>query len=80
MQSTDSSSAQSHDSRLFGFIPSEIALSVATVPVLVGLVSAQALARTIAEVGALSEEVFRGDRLPTLDFPENVSDTPTDQR
>lgn len=78
MQSTDSSSAQSRDSLLFGFVPSEIALSVATVPLLVGLVSAQALARAIAEVGAMSEEVFRGDRLPTLDFSEG-SDTPTDQ-
>ena len=75
MESTRSSS-QFRDSLLLGFIPSEIALSAATVPVLVGLVSAQVIASAIAEIGAMSEELFRGDRLPILDFSETPVDHP----
>lgn len=79
MESTRSSS-QLRDSLLLGFIPSEIALSAATVPVLVGLVSAQVIASAIAEIGAISEELFRGDRLPILDFSEPSVDHPHPDR
>ncbi|NDJ17285.1 hypothetical protein [Myxacorys almedinensis] len=79
MQSTDLSSAGDRDSLRLGFIPSGLVLSAATVPVLVGLVSAQALASAIADIGAMSEEIFRGDRLPTLDFSEASAAPSPDQ-
>ncbi len=45
-------------------------LSFATVPLLVGLVGAKALAEAVRELGLLSEDLFRGDRLPILNVPE----------
>ncbi len=53
----------------FDAIPSELLLSLATAPLLVGLRAGQALAQFLQEVGEASEEVFRGDRLPVLNFP-----------
>lgn len=47
----------------------EALLSFATVPLLIGLVAGKALAEVVQEIGLLSEEVFRGDRLPTLNVP-----------
>lgn len=44
-------------------------LSLATVPLLAALLGSKALAEWGQELGQLSEEVFRGDRLPTIDFP-----------
>lgn len=44
-------------------------LSLATVPLLAALLSGKALAEWVQELGEMSEEVFRGDRLPTIDFP-----------
>lgn len=46
-------------------------LQLSTVPVLFALVTAKALAPTIGAISDASEEVFRGDRLPILPFPEN---------
>jgi hypothetical protein len=48
----------------------DLMLSVAALPVLVGLVSARAAAKTMQDLGTLSEEIFRGDRLPILEFPD----------
>jgi hypothetical protein len=45
-------------------------LSVVTFPLLVGLGVARPLTQGIVELGRLSEEVFRGDRLPILPFPD----------
>jgi len=47
-----------------------IYLSFVTFPLLVGLGVARPLTEGIIELGKLSEEVFRGDRLPILPFPE----------
>ena len=47
-----------------------IYLSLVTFPLLVGLGVARPLTEGIIELGKLSEEVFRGDRLPILPFPE----------
>ncbi|HEY9805100.1 MAG TPA: hypothetical protein V6D04_00910 [Candidatus Obscuribacterales bacterium] len=44
-------------------------LSLATLPVLAALIGGKALAEWVQELGEMSEEVFRGDRLPTIDFP-----------
>lgn len=44
----------------------ETALSVLTVPFLGGLVGARSLLAGLITLGEVSEEVFRGDRLPIL--------------
>ncbi|MBD2120199.1 hypothetical protein [Trichocoleus sp. FACHB-262] len=44
-------------------------LSLATVPLLAFLLSGKALAECVQELGQMSEELFRGDRLPNIDFP-----------
>lgn len=49
-------------------ISTDILLSMATIPVLLGLVGARAIAEGIVELGRASEEVFRGDRLPVLNL------------
>ena len=57
--------------RIFGFLDPDIALSLATAPVLIALVGGAAIAQTLQDLGTVSEELFRGDRLPHLDFPPN---------
>lgn len=54
-------------------IPTDILLSLATGPVLLGVLSLQAISSSLQTLGLASEEVFRGDRLPVLPFPESVS-------
>jgi hypothetical protein len=51
-------------------ISSSTLLQLGTVPVLVGLVAVKALVPTLNAIATASEEVFRGDRLPILPFPE----------
>lgn len=51
-------------------------LSLATVPVLIGVLGGRAILQAVQELGQLSEEVFRGDRLPLLTFPPTVIDQP----
>ena len=45
-------------------------VSLATVPVLLGILTAHSLAENLLQLGQASEEIFRGDRLPILNFPE----------
>ena len=54
-------------------ISSDIVLSLATGPVLVGLLANKAINELLSEIGLYSEEIFRGDRLPILNFPQNPS-------
>ena len=49
--------------------PVELALALTTAPVLVALVGARVLASTVQNLGQWSEELFRGDRLPSLPPP-----------
>lgn len=51
-------------------IPTEIVLSLATGPLLLGILASKAALELLQGIGAASEEVFRGDRLPILDFPD----------
>ncbi|HIK55004.1 MAG TPA: hypothetical protein IGS37_07565 [Synechococcales cyanobacterium M55_K2018_004] len=51
-----------------GSLPIEIFLSVATIPLLAGLVASRAIAELVKTLGQTSEELFRGDRLPVLRF------------
>ena len=52
-------------------IPTELLLSLATGPVLLGILSMQAIGSWVQGAGVASEEVFRGDRLPVLPFPDS---------
>lgn len=46
-----------------------IGLSLATLPLLVGLVMMKTMSQEGSVWGEESEEIFRGDRLPLLNFP-----------
>jgi len=52
-------------------VPSDILLSLVTLPMLGGLVVAGAAAEFLASISIESEEVFRGSRLPVLNFPQS---------
>ena len=46
-------------------------ISIVTGPFLLGLLGAQAIAESLTQLGLASEELFRGERLPTLqNIPE----------
>jgi hypothetical protein len=47
----------------------DLLLGAATVPLLLGLVGVKVLSKLVQDAGQLSEEVFRGDRLPILTQP-----------
>jgi hypothetical protein len=53
-----------------GPFPASLCLSLVTSSFLLSLVVAQSLVQKLIEVGEMSEEFFRGDRLPVLNFPE----------
>lgn len=50
-------------------IPSDLVLSLLALPLLGGLLAAKATAEFVSSIGIESEEVFRGSRLPLLNFP-----------
>jgi hypothetical protein len=52
-------------------IPTEFFLSLAAGPMLLGVLSAGAVFSWLQAAGVASEEVFRGDRLPVLNFPNS---------
>lgn len=52
-------------------IPAELLLSLATAPMLLGVLSTQAVFSWLQEAGINSEELFRGERLPILHFPDS---------
>ncbi len=49
-----------------GSLSTEVLVGLATAPMLLGLVAAKVLSDAVREAGQLSEEMFRGDRLPLL--------------
>ncbi|MBW4663336.1 MAG: hypothetical protein KME01_03910 [Chroococcus sp. CMT-3BRIN-NPC107] len=51
-------------------IASNTLLQLGTLPLLAALVAGKALTPAIKAISTGSEEVFRGDRLPILPFPE----------
>lgn len=52
-------------------IPTDLLLSLTVAPVLLGVLSMQAIGSWLESAGIASEEVFRGDRLPILHFPDS---------
>lgn len=54
--------------------PVEIIISLATGPLLLGVLCGKASLKFLQAIGEASEEVFRGDRLPVLQFPKAESE------
>ncbi|MEP0829895.1 hypothetical protein NDI48_01600 [Microcoleus sp. AS-A8] len=51
--------------------PTEFFLSLAVGPLLLGVLATDAIFSWLQTTGINSEEVFRGERLPVLHFPES---------
>ena len=52
-------------------IPTELCLSFATVPIILSILSMEAVSSCLETAGVKSEEIFRGVRLPVIPFPES---------
>jgi hypothetical protein len=50
-------------------VPSDVLVSLATVPLLLIIVGSRVFADIMQDWGQGSEEIFRGDRLPLLRIP-----------
>ncbi len=57
---------------LFFSIPSGLLLQLGAGAMLGLLLGSKAIAETLQTIGQASEEIFRGDRLPLLEFPEET--------
>ncbi|BAY76253.1 hypothetical protein NIES25_27020 [Nostoc linckia NIES-25] len=55
----------------FFSIPQSFFLQIGTASMVLLLVTQKATVKALEAIGEASEEVFRGDRLPILDFPED---------
>ncbi|WP_026731591.1 hypothetical protein [Fischerella sp. PCC 9605] len=64
------SSANSGLNLVLFTIPQSFLLQMGTASVLMLLIAEKAAVETLQALGEASEELFRGDRLPILDFPE----------
>ena len=53
-------------------IPQSLILQIGTASMLAALVAQEAAIQTMEAMGEASEELFRGERLPILDFPEQT--------
>jgi hypothetical protein len=51
-------------------MPSDWLISLATTPLLLMLGGSKVLVDAVLDLSQTSEEVFRGDRLPVLKFPQ----------
>ncbi|MBD0388961.1 MAG: hypothetical protein KME50_33670 [Nostoc desertorum CM1-VF14] len=52
-------------------IPQSFLLQIGTASILLLLITGKTTVRALEGIGEASEELFRGDRLPILDFPED---------
>ena len=57
-----------------------LVIAVTTIPVVALILATRGVARATLEVGQLSEELFRGDRLPILTFPLEPDDVNDDRK
>lgn len=70
-QSTPEPQLESQTSQAAPFkMPSDWLISLATTPILLVLGGSKVLVDTVLDFSQASEEVFRGDRLPVLKFPQ----------
>ncbi|MDZ8068648.1 MAG: hypothetical protein RMY64_23955 [Nostoc sp. DedQUE08] len=51
-------------------IPQSLLLQIGTASILLLLITGKTTVRALEAIGEASEELFRGDRLPNLDFPD----------
>ena len=58
----------------FVSIPQSFLLQIGTASILLLLTTQKTTVKTLESMGKASEELFRGDRLPILPFPEAVDD------
>jgi hypothetical protein len=71
MQAANSKSSDNSGLNLGLFsIPQSFLLQMGTASVMMLLLAEKATVETLQALGEASEELFRGDRLPFLDFPE----------
>lgn len=66
-------SSQKHSDFPAIHFPCELVLGAVTAPFLLTLIAGKLISQGFQELGQLSEEAFRGDRLPLLKFPSNGS-------
>lgn len=75
--SSSSKTTKTEGLDLFFFsIPNEVLLQLGTGAMVLGLLGSKALDQTVQAIGQASEEVFRGDRLPLLEFPSETESEP----
>jgi hypothetical protein len=55
----------------FFSIPQSFLLHIGTASIVLLLITEKATVRGLKAIGEASEELFRGDRLPILDFPDD---------
>ncbi len=61
-------------------ISPSVLVSLAATPWLGAIVATQATGRFLEQLGVMSEEIFRGDRLPVLHFPHSpIAEPPIDR-
>ncbi len=73
----DSNHANKADKPIISQAPVKLLVSIATVPTLAAIIALQAVLQQVQALANNSEEIFRGDRLPLLPFPE-PSEQPSD--
>jgi hypothetical protein len=66
---TQNPSGHPESNLFFCIIPSTMLLQIGTASILLLLLAEKASAQAIIALGEASEELFRGDRLPLLEFP-----------
>lgn len=71
--STSQKSSDSGINLIFFNIPQDVLLQLSTVAVLTALVGGKAFSETLQAISQASEEIFRGDRLPVLRFPDETN-------
>jgi hypothetical protein len=53
-----------------GILPMQVVLGLASVPSIAGAIALRVALHHLERLGVGSEEVFRGERLPALPFPD----------
>lgn len=67
---TQNTSTNSGLNLIFCSIPQSCILQISTAALLMLLIADKATGKALEALGEASEEVFRGDRLPNLTFPD----------
>ncbi len=55
-------------------LPSSLLLGALVPPVLLGIMASKTLADILIQVGLITEQAYRGERLPTLNMPTTAID------